>query len=429
MRNALNFYEKIRLLEIDHFSFPELRLRFHELAQTLLNESLLYIANHPYRICEIEFYSHSDLYNDPYTHQADEQKEFGQWYFHKKRNAYNGGNYKGLDLTLGDGINHLGILIRRIEDCANNKTTDGPSLVVDKILELTSSSAVSELVLKLSPEMLKLVYSNSLEQREWLMSPRVGLKAKGMSNVSFLFAPLRYLTNPWDSQKGKPLVYLSQYVLYGYDKALEKTKMRTVEAKKYQEWFHMGQQIPLDEALKKPMQNTQAICELFGSHSANEKPQINDDEKEVSVEELLNMAIASFEENDWGYLNYLTNLGVESCSEDEKMRLEFMKLRGISNAHLTQITDAKKDFLSVLEKNPNDEVVLVNFLTACFQSQDVITASQGLKIFYPNLNGTCKSMVLDSICEAIRAKDFSIDLLPLNILEDVVPYLKIKKIS
>ena len=65
------------------------------------------------------------------------QASCGVWYFHKKGGSYKSGSFKGMDLACGDkdGNVYAGLLLRSVADAAG-KLTEGPCLVVDKILEL-----------------------------------------------------------------------------------------------------------------------------------------------------------------------------------------------------------------------------------------------------------------------------------------------------
>ena len=65
------------------------------------------------------------------------QASCGVWYFHKKGGTYKSGSFKGMDLACGDKDRDVfaGLLLRSVVD-ADGKLTEGPCLVVDKILEL-----------------------------------------------------------------------------------------------------------------------------------------------------------------------------------------------------------------------------------------------------------------------------------------------------
>lgn len=117
---------------------------FAAIARRLLGASRLQVAGAPHRLVEIEFYFDSEAHPDPFTHRHPEQASSGRWYFHRIGASYRGGSFKGLDLTLGDGIAHGGILIRSLET-PDGRLVVGPSLCVDYLLEATASPSVAEL--------------------------------------------------------------------------------------------------------------------------------------------------------------------------------------------------------------------------------------------------------------------------------------------
>jgi hypothetical protein len=59
-----------------------------------------------YRLAEVEFYYWGGALKDVFTHRDDRQRESGRWYFHRDvtdKSLYRTGNFKGLDLTFGNG--------------------------------------------------------------------------------------------------------------------------------------------------------------------------------------------------------------------------------------------------------------------------------------------------------------------------------------
>ncbi|KAJ3042068.1 hypothetical protein HDV00_008149 [Rhizophlyctis rosea] len=80
--------------------------QFRRIAESLLNDFTLVIkapsGDVYYRLVEIEFYLKDTIYHDdPFTHGQPQQSTCGEWYFHRRGNAYVGGTYKGLDITFG----------------------------------------------------------------------------------------------------------------------------------------------------------------------------------------------------------------------------------------------------------------------------------------------------------------------------------------
>src|SRR5271155_2214746 len=95
---------------------------FDEIADLLLNKTLLSTKDNTYRICEIEFYLYDDEHKDEYTHKNDDQSKYGKFYFHKYKNGtYKSGTYKGMDITLGQEDTYCGILIRSVYNIENKK--------------------------------------------------------------------------------------------------------------------------------------------------------------------------------------------------------------------------------------------------------------------------------------------------------------------
>ncbi len=117
---------------------------FAEIASRLLGTCRLQVAGVPHRLVEIEFYFDSEAHPDPFTHRHPEQAHSGRWYFHRIGASYRGGSFKGLDLTLGDGVAHGGILLRSLE-APGGRLVVGPSLCVDYLLEATRSPTVAAL--------------------------------------------------------------------------------------------------------------------------------------------------------------------------------------------------------------------------------------------------------------------------------------------
>jgi len=123
---------------------------FNELADKLLNKTVLFVNDKKYRIVEIEFYYKNNEHNDEYTHCDPDQKTFGAFYFHKFRNgSYKSGTFKGMDMTFGDSndttnIKYFGILIRSVIDLSNNSIIEGPCNCVNAFLNNFGFKNVNE---------------------------------------------------------------------------------------------------------------------------------------------------------------------------------------------------------------------------------------------------------------------------------------------
>lgn len=272
MISALRKFPNKSLLEPVYSGDEETRNRFHEIAQVLLNESVLKIAGAEYRICEIEFYLTSAGHPDPFTHSHPEQLSFGNWYFHRAgdtlNSRYKSGKRKGLDLTIGDGEHFAGVLVRRIEGVLRGGLIEGPSLVVDHILEVHKKASIALLQSSGEAE-VEILERKDIDQREWFMSPRVGLvlgNALTENDFRFLYRPYRYLVDPKLGKKGKILLFLNQRILYGIERAMIATGVRPADAEKYEEWFKLGSTKDWRSLSSLKNKSVRHQCELFGAY-------------------------------------------------------------------------------------------------------------------------------------------------------------------
>src|SRR5438309_9171063 len=96
---------------------------FAEIADQILNRSVLTVKDTKYRICEIEMYLHSSDHPD---HCHSDQMENSKFYFHKFKNGtFKAGTFKGLDIVYGRENVYFGILIRSIEQLDTGKFVEG----------------------------------------------------------------------------------------------------------------------------------------------------------------------------------------------------------------------------------------------------------------------------------------------------------------
>lgn len=185
---------------------------FARIAEHLLNCSRWMIGGVPHRFTEIEFYYRGRGHEDPFAHADPVQVHLGRWYFHRTGGVYRGGSFKGVDLTFGDGEAHAGILIRGIES-ETGEVVDGPSLVVDRVLELCGRRTVAELDKFIGARSawdttnpLHVIPAESLA-KDILACARVGLSLRraraGSKMPAYLTRPYRFLTNPRRTAKGK----------------------------------------------------------------------------------------------------------------------------------------------------------------------------------------------------------------------------------
>lgn len=122
--------------------------KFDILTSFLLKDIVLIIAGEEYSLEEIELYYYSNNHRDRYTHRSADQLQNSKWYFHKFKNgSYKGGTYKGLDITIGNGIDaYGGILLRSIMNINTNMFIQGPCKIVDHIIEQTENGSLQELI-------------------------------------------------------------------------------------------------------------------------------------------------------------------------------------------------------------------------------------------------------------------------------------------
>jgi hypothetical protein len=186
---------------------------FAGIADALLNRTRWVIAGRPHRITEVEFYFRGPDHDDPFTHGDPVQVHAGRWYFHKTAGVYRGGSFKGVDVTFGDGVARGGILIRGAET-PDGGLIDGPSLLVDHLLDLCRQRSVSDFDRDIGERLvwdptgpMYLAKSANLG-KAILRSARVGLSlrraGRGSTKPAYLTREYRFLTEPRAIAKGKP---------------------------------------------------------------------------------------------------------------------------------------------------------------------------------------------------------------------------------
>ncbi len=194
---------------------------FARIADALLNWTDFRVNGQPHRLIEVEVYYYSLAHPDPFAHQDPVQLDGGRWYFHKTRGEYRGGSFKGLDLAFGDGTAYAGVLFRGLEK-PDGTYVDGPSLLVDHLLNTTGYGTVAELDRAIGTRLawdttqpLQLVPAATPQDRPVLRTARVGLSWKRRRYrpndpaAKFLLRPYRFLTEPRRTAKGKPHMVLA----------------------------------------------------------------------------------------------------------------------------------------------------------------------------------------------------------------------------
>ncbi|MFM7149422.1 MAG: hypothetical protein ACKO23_06230, partial [Gemmataceae bacterium] len=177
------------------------------------------VKGHPYQVREIEFYLHQPGHLDPFTHGHSRQQTAGQWYFHRIGTGFRSGTYKGLDLTIGGTHAHGGILLRSLEK-SDGTLIEGPSRVVDWLLEQTDISGVADLASRAEKlpaddpgNTLRFTFTDPCPGGEMLATARVGLAPKKVGDqnemLRFLLKPYRFLSEAARTRKGRPQIVLA----------------------------------------------------------------------------------------------------------------------------------------------------------------------------------------------------------------------------
>jgi hypothetical protein len=152
---------------------------FMQIADLLINRSQLITVGAIYRITDIEFYykTESEMKHfDEYTHGDEIQKTFGNWYF----NGY------GLDLTIGDGINKGGVLLRGIQNVIKpEEYFDGPSVVFKELIK--NYSAFNENAFPRIDEI-----KEEYVYKELFVGTRINLPAPGIDQKRLEFYDSNY---------------------------------------------------------------------------------------------------------------------------------------------------------------------------------------------------------------------------------------------
>lgn len=254
---------------------------FPKLADQILNQSQLVIANQKHRIAEIEFYLHCQEHLDVFTHRSKEQSTHYQWYFHKKGGTYKSGTFKGLDITFQPDDEKIvkgqtiygGILIRSILK-PDGSVLEGPCNVVNYILNLTQHDHIRDLVASCDDlnvdnvsncfylaKMEKLCYVDHIYS-----SPRVGLTLKNYQpgREKYLMARYRYLIFPEKYKKNRNLIALSLWIdCHNDDQVIEETRMKPTQFQNIKTLFQNGHNNKLSDYVNCNLSASQLV-ELYG---------------------------------------------------------------------------------------------------------------------------------------------------------------------
>ncbi len=250
---------------------------FLRIADQLLNGTEIVARGQRHRFLEVEvYYTHPEEHPDPFTHKETLQLECGRWYFHRTGGEYRGGSFKGLDLSFGDGTAFAGMLLRGIET-AEGEVIDGPSLLVDRLLDATGASGPAELDQQIAgrpawdPDSpLVLSWEPSLPRRSVLSCARVGLSLKRYKQAAnppkFIMRAYRFLSQPTRTKKGKPHMVLGLHVAgHTAEEIHQQTGSPKRSISKYLEDFETGGQLKDFSAYYGRDLNTTLVCQLYGT--------------------------------------------------------------------------------------------------------------------------------------------------------------------
>lgn len=287
----MSLYEVLQANALLDLGVPEeAETVFDQIAETLLNQTILRVNGRPYRLVEIEFYANGPSHPDPFAHCDEMQLRTARWYFHRTGGEYRGGSFKGLDITFAPEGYFGGILIRTIEGLVGAGEEEvfisGPSLSVDHILGQCGMASVSGMVERLvdlsvvredAERLLWLEYDPSLAQRDVVKTPRFGLFLKRGDGKNtppeqlpsrYVMREYRYISDARRVKKGRHFTSLS-LALQGAD--LETIHQRVGTPRKsitsYIEAFEAGKQKALKSFFFKDVSTTEQ-CELYGACAA-----------------------------------------------------------------------------------------------------------------------------------------------------------------
>lgn len=242
---------------------------FEEMSTELFFKLRLKIKNKEYEIIEIEFYINEDLHPDTFSHSTAQQKQNGRFCFHQTGNSYREGNYKGVDIAIGNDKRFGGILIRSLKDCSSGRVIEGPSNVVTEILHLFGHQKVRELVSHIDLDITGLdlsLVSSEEDSRKPFRTPRVGLTLKKDTSkkIHFLVKDYRFIKYPDLIKKGKHWIIASDLLKNKKNHSLSNVQLR------YFEWLNKGKQhYHFNKINLGPDSSVRDFIELYGfSHKS-----------------------------------------------------------------------------------------------------------------------------------------------------------------
>jgi hypothetical protein len=182
---------------------------FQTIAEKLFFDYQLAINGNVYRLLDIEFYYFAkDVFEDVFAHKHEAQLETGKWYFHGS----------GIDITIGNGTNHGGILIRAIAKISK-KSSEGKNYIEKEIhgpLNVkTEMSSRLHGAFDSAPNLFYFKDISSERTAAAMKSPeyiiktkRIGLNAANDTQQSFYNGKYRFIIFPYLKLKDKTRIAL-----------------------------------------------------------------------------------------------------------------------------------------------------------------------------------------------------------------------------
>lgn len=236
-----------------------------------------------FQLIEIEFYLYDSIQHpDPYSHRRPIQLQTcGYWYFHSmglKESSYKGGSYKGIDLTFGEeSIIFGGILFRSMISLKQPYDfIEGPSKLVDRLLQVAEKSNIAELVKSCICTVPGYIDALSVNSRirleifklsngiQLICGPRVGLPLTKMNDplrFEYLFKSYRFVNLDYSCHIKK---FISTLIISMYSRNEEIMIKNNVSKTVLQRWINSF----LKGCNKKPLSFSAFISdylELYGA--------------------------------------------------------------------------------------------------------------------------------------------------------------------
>ena len=107
----------------------------------------------------------------------------------------------------------------------------------------------------------------------------------------------------------------------------------------------------------------------------------------------------------------------EGYLENHRYHFHFWSLLGFGYGNKRDFNRARQCFMEALLVNPGHALTVANFITACLQGGDSVTAFQGIERFYNGLDAHGRKTVAESLLQAKRQGLFTKDETPKPIWE------------